>query len=125
MLLFVVIAFVAGETTFGPVLSLPGQPLNASAQFAGLIQVNFSCPAFVFAWLAKADLPSNDVIVFLNGGPGSSSFLGWFFENVGPFSIQSDLTLTLNPYRWCEVAFSPSSSSSSSFFFFQKKESQR
>jgi carboxypeptidase C (cathepsin A) len=62
--------------------------------------VNETCPAFVFAWLAKSQTPTNDVVMFLNGGPGSSSFLGWFYENVGPWKIQPDLTLAQNEFSW-------------------------
>ena len=98
-----VISVCSGQgTTFGPVRNLPGAPTVPFEQYAGAISVNSSCPTSVFAWLAKSvSGNSKDVVLFLNGGPGSSSFLGWFFENVGPFSIVGNTTdLTLNPYAW-------------------------
>lgn len=88
------------KSTFGPVRGLPGQPSVSFAQYAGLVVVNSTCPAAVFAWLAQSASPSNDLVVFLNGGPGSSSFLGWFFEGIGPFLITPTLGLTPNPNTW-------------------------
>jgi cathepsin A (carboxypeptidase C) len=37
--------------------------------------------------------------LWLNGGPGASSFLGLFAEN-GPYKINPDLTLRDNPFSW-------------------------
>ncbi len=98
-------AAASGQQTFGPVRNLPGAPASVPfAQYAGLIVVNRTCPASVFAWLAKSaagDTSTTDVVLFLNGGPGSSSFLAWFFENVGPFTIVGNGTsLQMNPFAW-------------------------
>ncbi len=92
-----------GGTTFGPITNLPGAPSSLPfEQYAGQIQVNASCESSVFAWLAKSTAGSSkDVVLFLNGGPGSSSFLGWLFENVGPFRLVGNTTdLELNPFAW-------------------------
>ncbi len=35
----------------------------------------------------------------MTGGPGCSSLLAMFYEN-GPYHIENDLSLTLNPYSW-------------------------
>lgn len=65
-------------------------------------------------WFVESERdPSTDpVVLWLNGGPGSSSLLGFFTEN-GPFST-SDLSLTQNttavpklfqnPWRWNQQA---------------------
>jgi carboxypeptidase C (cathepsin A) len=93
----------SSTTTFASVKNLPGAPSALPFEhFAGQIQVNATCGASVFAWLAKSMAgKSKDVVVFLNGGPGSSSFLGWMFENVGPFTFVGNSTnLQLNPHAW-------------------------
>lgn len=41
--------------------------------------------------------------IWLNGGPGSSSMYGLFFEN-GPIRIQPDYQITPNPYSWDRLA---------------------
>ncbi|KAF5383799.1 hypothetical protein D9615_003548 [Tricholomella constricta] len=41
--------------------------------------------------------------IWLNGGPGSSSMYGMFFEN-GPIRIQPDYRITSNPYSWNKLA---------------------
>ncbi|KAF7370325.1 Carboxypeptidase [Mycena sanguinolenta] len=41
--------------------------------------------------------------IWLNGGPGSSSMVGFFLEN-GPIRIASDGTISENPYSWDKVA---------------------
>ncbi|KAH0834746.1 Alpha/Beta hydrolase protein [Lanmaoa asiatica] len=41
--------------------------------------------------------------IWLNGGPGTSSFLGLFFEN-GPISILNNYSAAENQYAWTNVA---------------------
>ncbi|KZV83424.1 alpha/beta-hydrolase [Exidia glandulosa HHB12029] len=49
---------------------------------------------------ASADDPW---LIWLNGGPGSSSFLGFLFEN-GPFHIDNDLGVYKNNFSWDGLA---------------------
>ncbi|KAK2463588.1 hypothetical protein APHAL10511_004339 [Amanita phalloides] len=41
--------------------------------------------------------------IWLNGGPGSSSMFGMFFEN-GPIRINSNYSISPNPYSWDKLA---------------------
>lgn len=58
-------------------------------------------------WFVESERsPSEDpLVVWMNGGPGCSSLLGFLTEQ-GPFTLtKSDSShLTLNPYRWNQVA---------------------
>ena len=56
---------------------------------------------YLFYWLFPSqESPSNNpFVVWLTGGPGCSSELAIFYEN-GPFKINDDLSLKLNPYSW-------------------------
>ncbi|XP_019647840.1 PREDICTED: putative serine carboxypeptidase-like 23 [Branchiostoma belcheri] len=83
--------------------SLPG--LNATlpfSQYAGYITVNQSHGRRLFYWFVESqnDPARDPLVLWLNGGPGCSSFNGLFEEN-GPFSPNPDgKTLDLNPYSW-------------------------
>ena len=56
-------------------------------------------------WLAEAEQnpASAPVVLWLNGGPGSSSVLGMLQEQ-GPLIINATGGLTHNPYSWTKVA---------------------
>ncbi|WP_316802050.1 S10 family peptidase [Pedobacter nototheniae] len=85
----------------GPVATLPGYGKTKEKQLAGYLPVNEKNNAFIYFWLIESQGdPANDpIVIWLNGGPGSSSFLGFFLEN-GPYKINKDLTLSDNPYSW-------------------------
>ncbi|EQC26141.1 hypothetical protein SDRG_16031 [Saprolegnia diclina VS20] len=85
------------------VSSLPGyaddSPINFD-QYAG----NVALPSNgqkMFYWLVESQAnPSTDpLVLWLNGGPGCSS-LGGFFTELGPFVVNSDLSVKRNPYAW-------------------------
>lgn len=59
----------------------------------------------IFYWYFESTRdPANDpVVLWTNGGPGCSGFLGLFTEQ-GPFKPQADGTLTMNEYSWNGVA---------------------
>lgn len=85
----------------GPVTFLPGYGAPKEVQLAGHLTVNEACGDNLFFWFFESQGdPANDpVVMWLNGGPGSSSFLGLFSEN-GPYKINDDLTLRDNPWSW-------------------------
>lgn len=41
--------------------------------------------------------------MWFNGGPGASSLMGIFSENIGPQQIQTDGSLKDNPHNWLSV----------------------
>ena len=52
------------------------------------------------ACASSRECPCKDpVIVWMTGGPGCSSELAVFYEN-GPYRINDDLSVTLNPFGW-------------------------
>jgi carboxypeptidase C (cathepsin A) len=87
------------------ITSLPGlsSPL-AEKNYAGAIPVG-SQGGDLFYWLSEARSPAADadvpLLIWLNGGPGSSSLIGLFFEN-GPYTISSSAALKPNPFSWNE-----------------------
>jgi len=81
---------------------------DKSKQLSGYITV----PGFqkdnsthLFYWFFESrNSPSTaPTIIWLTGGPGCSSMLALFYEN-GPYNIEKNMTLSLNPFSWNEVA---------------------
>jgi len=89
----------------GPVTYLPGYGITREKQYAGHLTVNDECGDNLFFWFFESQKSSeNDpVVIWLNGGPGSSSMLGLFTEN-GPYKINDDLNLLDNPYSWNKIS---------------------
>ena len=54
-------------------------------------------------WYAASELKEAPVVLWLNGGPGSSSILGFLQEN-GPLLMNSTGGLMENPWSWTKVA---------------------
>ncbi|MEI6791420.1 MAG: hypothetical protein WCK42_09600, partial [Myxococcaceae bacterium] len=55
----------------------------------------------MFYWLvrAKNNPETAPVVLWLNGGPGSSSLLGFLYEQ-GPYIVTPALTVEANPFSW-------------------------
>ena len=89
----------------GLVTYLPGYGATREKQYAGHLTVNENCGDNLFFWFFESQKsPENDpLVIWLNGGPGSSSMLGLFAEN-GPYKINDDLTLSDNPYSWNKIS---------------------
>jgi cathepsin A (carboxypeptidase C) len=76
-------------------------PVFGFNQYSGYINVNSENNSSLFYWVVESqnDPKLDPLVLWLNGGPGSSSMVGFFYEN-GPFYIQEDLTLKENNYSW-------------------------
>jgi len=77
-------------------------------QYSGYITVNGSqqdSGTHLFYWFfeSRKDPKNDPVVIWLTGGPGCSSLTALFFEN-GPYVIDDNGNLKLNPYSWNEVS---------------------
>ncbi|HEX8246806.1 MAG TPA: hypothetical protein VF599_01370 [Pyrinomonadaceae bacterium] len=94
--------------------SLPGLSGSPGTQFAGYASIYgaFNPPPAtgsdgdeeLFYWFVGAkDYAQRPTILWTNGGPGASSFWGFFLEN-GPFEIDDKGTVTPRPDGWNNYA---------------------
>jgi serine carboxypeptidase-like clade I len=103
---------------------VPGYGRPPTTQFSGFLNATEGCDTsingnycYLHYWLAMADMGDNDdksgedvdvnappppVILWLNGGPGSSSILGWLTE-LGPLLMNATGGLMKNPYSWTKA----------------------
>ncbi|RDW25909.1 Alpha/Beta hydrolase protein [Yarrowia lipolytica] len=78
--------------------------LDDVQQYSGYVDIEEEDKHFFYWFFESRNDPKNDpVLLWLNGGPGCSSMTGQFFE-LGPSSINEDLTLTWNPSSWNQNA---------------------
>ena len=72
--------------------------------WAGYQSINGSAPGlkrhlWYWAFESRNDPSKDPLVIWLTGGPGCSSLVALFYEH-GPYHIQDDLSLSLNPYSW-------------------------
>ncbi|XP_051142790.1 serine carboxypeptidase 1-like [Andrographis paniculata] len=88
--------------------TLPGAPDNVDFdQYAGYVTVDPQAGKALFYYFVESPVNSstNPLLLWLNGGPGCSSFGYGAMEELGPFRVNSDgKTLYRNPYAWNNVA---------------------
>ncbi|KAH9557503.1 hypothetical protein CY35_07G087500 [Sphagnum magellanicum] len=94
------------------ITSIPGfvGPFR-SKHHSGYVTVNASHGRSLYYYFVESESnPATDpVVLWLNGGPGCSSFDGFIYEH-GPFNFEPGLgpndlpTLTPNPYAWAKAA---------------------
>ena len=87
--------------------ALPLVDFNIGESYAGTIPVtsNSSNPAALWFWFFPSSNPSasDEITIWLNGGPGCSSLDGLLQEN-GPFLWQSGTYAPIpNPYSWVNL----------------------
>ncbi|KAI3767357.1 hypothetical protein L2E82_17452 [Cichorium intybus] len=82
---------------------LPGQPQVDFDHYSGYVTVDADAGRALFYYFTKSPQNSstNPLVLWLNGGPGSSSFGYGAMEELGPFRVNSDgKTLYRNDYAW-------------------------
>lgn len=94
------------------VVSLPLYGKPPTTQYSGFLDGTAGCDTaangnfcklhYWFA-LAEGDAANKPVVQFQNGGPGSSSILG-FLQELGPLLMNSTGALMENPWSWTKVA---------------------
>ena len=84
-------------------LAESGAPPGPETVFndAGYITVGEKQDKNLFYWMfeSRNDPVTDPVLLWMSGGPGCSSQLALFGEN-GPYIVEDDLSLTLNPESW-------------------------
>ncbi|CAI5712318.1 unnamed protein product [Hyaloperonospora brassicae] len=88
------------------ILTLAGKPSTYTSRlFSGYLPLANGGQAFYFLAESQSATPRTDpVLLWLNGGPGSSSLAGCFSEN-GPLLINEDgRTLRVNAFAWNQRA---------------------
>ena len=80
----------------------------AGNHFSGYLDVNSAAGRLrVFSYYVRSPDPSAPLLVWMNGGPGASSLMG-FFTELGPFLLNNRSRPTSkdpwhvfqNPYAW-------------------------
>jgi len=92
------------------IAALPGQPDDGVGfdQYGGYVTVDEEKGRALFYYLVEAppeDAPSKPLLLWLNGGPGCSSFGYGAMLELGPFRVNNDnATLRVNEYAWNKEA---------------------
>lgn len=73
---------------------------GGSAQWSGTVDVSNEHRLFFWAFESRGNPSSDPVIVWLNGGPGSSSFMGGFGEMGGCMLREDSNGTDYNPFGW-------------------------
>lgn len=80
-------------------------PVGQQIRVNGLLYRQVTGEHHVHYMLAESEGdPSTDpLVLWLNGGPGSSSLIG-FFQELGPVIVSSNSSVVRNPYAWSTAA---------------------
>ncbi|KAJ3069681.1 hypothetical protein HDU98_007268 [Podochytrium sp. JEL0797] len=83
----------------------PALTSTLSGQYSGLLPSSNTTNYFFSYFPAQNQWgdASNNLVIWLNGGPGASSMEGNWIEN-GPILFQDNGTLTANPFSWHKQA---------------------
>lgn len=89
---------------------VPGVPFKLPHSWAGTLPISGnedeSRKLFFWLWKPENDVGHDDVVIWLNGGPGCSSLEGLFQEN-GPIQLPMGETdkVVKNPYSWTNLSY--------------------
>ncbi|KAF4029780.1 Serine carboxypeptidase [Phytophthora infestans] len=89
------------------VLFLPGFGAPREKQYAGLVGVNSSNAGKLFYWFFETRAPMQiddrtPLLLWLNGGPGSSSMTGLLTE-MGPYRLTKERKLIPHEHSWTSI----------------------
>ncbi|KAG6545933.1 hypothetical protein Mapa_012593 [Marchantia paleacea] len=100
-ILLTVIGSAAAAPESDLVTNLPDQPALDFKIFSGYVTVDENNGRALFYYFveAQSNSESKPLTLWLNGGPGCSSFGAGNFMEHGPFTIR-DNAIVLNPYSW-------------------------
>jgi carboxypeptidase D len=85
--------------------NLPDIAFDIGESYSGLIPIDDTSNRELFFWFVPSDNQAADdeILVWLNGGPGCSSLMGFLQEN-GPFSWQTGVYAPVpNSYSWSNL----------------------
>ena len=86
---------------------LPGYGVPPLPQYSGFLDASAAEPGthlhYWFARCEQEDWATRPTVLWLNGGPGSSSVLGWLQE-MGPLLVNRTGGLMRNPWAWTRQA---------------------
>lgn len=86
------------------VADLPNYPYK-SRLYSGYLSLDDPLKKYHYVFIeATQDLYNAPLVLWLNGGPGCSSLLGWITENGPAIFKGSDDTLSINEYSWNKLA---------------------
>jgi cathepsin A (carboxypeptidase C) len=86
------------------VTELPGYGPVDEVQFAGYASIGTATGKLFYWFVGAEDYANKPTILWTNGGPGSSSFWGFFLEN-GPYEIDAaGKRLSRRPQAWNQYA---------------------
>ncbi|XP_065865137.1 serine carboxypeptidase 1-like [Euphorbia lathyris] len=90
------------------IVSLPGEPNGVDFDhYSGYVSVDSKAGRSLFYYFAESpqNSPTKPLVLWLNGGPGCSSFGYGAMEELGPLRVNGDgKTLFRNKYAWNNVA---------------------
>lgn len=101
----IVVCLASASATLQEVKSLPGlaQP-PCFKHWSGYARTATSGKE-LFSWVVEAETEpeKKPIVLWLNGGPGCSS-LGGMWTELGPFVVDKNQVVSLNPYSWNKAA---------------------
>ena len=94
--------FLNSKTSSFQVESLPDVPFNIGEMYSGLMPIKSGDKSreLFFVFQPTVGEPVDELVIWMNGGPGCSSLEGFFQENGLFLWHAGDDTPTENPYSW-------------------------